>query len=517
MQLDQDVCYRAVKGRDRRFDGVFYTAVRTTGIYCRPSCPATTPHRRNVSFFQTAAGAQGAGYRACRRCLPDATPGSPEWDVAADVAARAMRLVSDGVVEREGVDGLARALGYSTRQLNRVVTREYGAGPLALARSRRAQTARVLIETTDLTFTDIAFAAGFASVRQFNDTLREVYAASPTQLRSKAGSRRRLGTSGTIHTRIAVREPFAAADLHRFLALHAVRGDRGLRPRLVRAGGPPPARARRGPRRAAGAPGRTGPVHLHAHRRARPRARDGAHPPSPRRRRGPGRGRRGAGRGRAAGAAGGRRRPGCGSRATSTAHEVALQTVLGQQVSLAAARTAAGRLVAEHGDRLDLTGPHAVTHLFPSTATVAGLDPATLRMPRSRGRALVGLAAALADGEVRLDRSSDRQEVRAGLLALPGIGPWTADYVAMRALGDPDVFLPTDIGVRNAATRLGIHDLAERTAAWRPWRSYALLRLWSVVLDEMSVPESSGSTAADPETDPGTTGGAASSDNRTET
>src|SRR5215218_5857613 len=230
MQLDQDACYRVVKGRDRRFDGVFYTAVRTTGIYCRPSCPAITPRRQNVSFFRTAAGAQGAGYRACRRCLPDATPGSPEWDVAADVASRAMRLVADGVVERDGVEGLANALGYSTRQLNRVVTQEYGAGPLALARSRRAQTACVLIETTDLSFTDIAFAAGFASVRQFNDTIREVYAATPTRLRAGAGSRRTPGRPGTIRTRIAVREPFAADDLHSFLAIHAVRGIEALGP-----------------------------------------------------------------------------------------------------------------------------------------------------------------------------------------------------------------------------------------------------------------------------------------------
>ena len=151
-----------MKGRDRRFDGVFYTAVRTTGIYCRPSCPRSPRSSATSPSSRTAAGAQGAGYRACRRCLPDATPGSPEWDVAADVAARAMRLVADGVVEREGVDGLARALGYSTRQLNRVVTQQYGAGPLALARSRRAQTARVLIETTDLSFADVAFASGFA-------------------------------------------------------------------------------------------------------------------------------------------------------------------------------------------------------------------------------------------------------------------------------------------------------------------------------------------------------------------
>src|SRR3954469_14986403 len=221
MQLDQDVCYRAVKGRDRRFDGVFYTAVRTTGIYCRPSCPAITPRRRNVSFFRTAAAAQSAGFRACRRCLPDATPGSPEWDVAADVAARAMRLVSDGLVEREGVDGLAQALGYSTRQLNRVVTQAYGAGPLALARSRRAQTARVLIETTDLTFAEIAFAAGFASIRQFNETVREVYDLSPTQLRGRRGGH---PSTGTVTMRLAVRTPYAGTDLLAFLATRAVRG-----------------------------------------------------------------------------------------------------------------------------------------------------------------------------------------------------------------------------------------------------------------------------------------------------
>jgi AraC family transcriptional regulator of adaptative response / DNA-3-methyladenine glycosylase II len=168
---DVEACYRAVKSKDRRFDGRFYTAVRTTGIYCRPSCPAITPKLANVSFFPSAAAAQQAGYRACKRCLPDATPGSPEWDVAADAAGRAMRLVADGVVEREGVDGLARRLGYSTRQLNRLVTASFGAGPLALARARRAQTARVLVETTDLALAEIAFASGFSSIRQFNDTV----------------------------------------------------------------------------------------------------------------------------------------------------------------------------------------------------------------------------------------------------------------------------------------------------------------------------------------------------------
>ena len=195
--LDTESCYSAVKSRDRRFDGVFYIAVRTTGIYCRPSCPARTPALQNVTFHRSAAAAQAAGYRACKRCLPDATPGSPDWDAAATVAGRAMRLIADGVVDREGVDGLARRLGYTARHLSRVLAAELGAGPLALARAQRAQTARVLVETTDLSFADIAFASGFASVRQFNDTVREVYAATPTQLRGRRGGARTPGRSSS--------------------------------------------------------------------------------------------------------------------------------------------------------------------------------------------------------------------------------------------------------------------------------------------------------------------------------
>ncbi len=490
MQLDPDACYRAVRGRDRRFDGMFYTAVRTTGIYCRPSCPAITPKRGNVAFFRTAAGAQGAGFRACRRCLPDATPGSPEWDVAADVAARAIRLVGDGVVEREGVDGLARALGYSTRQLNRVVTQEYGAGPLALARSRRAQTARVLIETTDLKFSDIAFAAGFASVRQFNDTLREVYAATPTRLRARAGADLGRTRPGTIRTRIAVREPFAAADLHHFLSLHAVPGIEAFGPgwyeRSLRLPhGPAVVRVELSPSGTAAGHG-SGQVPciftltdardlapaLERTRRlldadADPLAVDEALAEHP------------------ALAPLVSRRPGLRVPGALDGAEMAVQTVLGQQVSLASARTSTARLVEEHGELLALEGTHEVTHLFPAIDTIAGLDPEGLRLPRSRARALTGLAAALAEGTVRLDRSADRAETRAALVSLAGIGPWTADYLSMRALGDPDVFLPTDVGVRNAAVRLGITDVDAHSDSWRPWRSYALLRLWSVVLDEM--------------------------------
>src|SRR5262245_13919983 len=212
--LDPESCYRAVKSRDRRFDGVFYAAVRTTGCYCRPSCPARTPAFHNVTFHPSAASAQAAGYRACKRCLPDATPGSPEWDVAGTVAGRAMRLIADGVVDREGVEGLARRVGYTPRHLSRLLTAELGAGPLAPARARRAQTARVLIETTSLGFADVAFAAGFASVRQFNDTVREVYAVTPTDLRGRRSSGLRAGAdAGTVAMRLVVRTPFAGRAL----------------------------------------------------------------------------------------------------------------------------------------------------------------------------------------------------------------------------------------------------------------------------------------------------------------
>ena len=491
-EAEWEARYRAVQGRDRRFDGMFYTAVRTTGIYCRPSCPAVTPQRRNVDFYVTAAGAQEAGFRACRRCLPDATPGSPQWDVVADAAGRAMRLVADGVVEREGVEGLASRMGYSVRQLHRVVTGEYGAGPLALARSRRAQTARVLVETTGMRFAEIAFAAGFASVRQFNDTVREVYAATPSELRSAARGRGGVGAAatavpGTLRVRIAVREPFAADDLLWFLAVHVVPGleavGDGWYERALRLPhGPGVVRLELGDRPAGVVPCTLTLADVRDLAPATERARrlldadcdpvavddalaqDPALEPLV------------------------RARPGLRVPGQLEPAEIAVQTVLGQQVSLASARTATTRLVAAHGEPLGLEGSHAVSRLFPTMATLAALDPEdpdVLRMPRARARALTTLAGALDAGEVRLDRSTDRPSAREAMLALRGIGPWTADYVAMRALGDPDAFLPTDIGVRNASRTLGIEDVVTRSETWRPWRSYALMRLWSVVLDQL--------------------------------
>ncbi|MFT4288352.1 AlkA N-terminal domain-containing protein [Nocardioides sp.] len=482
MSLDAEICYRAVRSRDRRFDGVFFTAVHTTGIYCRPSCPARTPAFANVTFHPSAAAAQAAGYRACKRCLPDAMPGSPEWDVAATVAGRAMRLIADGVVDRDGVDGLARRVGYTPRHLTRLLTAELGAGPLALARARRAQTARVLIETTSLSFAEVAFAAGFASVRQFNETIREVYDATPSALR---GSRGQRSAAGSITMRLAVRTPFAGRALHRFLADHAVAGleiaeEDGYARTLDLPHGPGTVRLMladlSGPgtafveaafaltdlRDTAAAVERArrlldadcDPVAVDAALIGDPALRDLV-----------------------------RRTPGLRVAGTVDGDELAVRTVVGQRWlggrgSVAGARTVLGRLVATHGTPVE-TGTTGLTHLFPRAATLAGIDPETLPMPRARGRAIAGLAAALAGGDIALDRGADRADVRAGLLALPGIGPWAADYIALRALGDPDVFLPTDIGVRRALAAVATPtDPVLATERWRPWRSYALMHLW---------------------------------------
>jgi AraC family transcriptional regulator of adaptative response / DNA-3-methyladenine glycosylase II len=480
--LDHETCYRAVKSRDRRFDGVFYCAVRTTGIYCRPSCPARTPAFHNVTFHPSPASAQAAGYRACKRCLPDATPGSPDWDVAATAAGRAMRLISDGVVDREGVEGLARRVGYTPRHLSRVLTAELGAGPLALARAKRAQTARVLIETTDLSYADVAFASGFSSVRQFNETVREVYAATPTELRGRRGGQ---SGRGVVTVRLAVRTPFAGAPLLDFLATRAVPGVETAGPGWY-------ARTLALPHGSGTVrldvpdvlePGQTAFVRatltledLRDTTAATERARrlvDADCDPMA-----------------VADAFAGdpvvgplvRRHPGLRVPGHVDGNELAVRAVLGQQVSVAGARTAAARLAERFGRPVAQPG-EGLTHLFPDATTLAGLDPEDLPMPRSRGRALIALCSALADGTIALDRGPDRDDVRAQLLEIPGIGPWTADYIAFRALGHPDVFLASDLGTRHAFTALGQDpaDAAELAGRWRPWRSYAQMHLWQTL------------------------------------
>jgi AraC family transcriptional regulator of adaptative response / DNA-3-methyladenine glycosylase II len=492
MVEDFERCYRAVLARDARFDGWFVTAVTSTHIYCRPSCPARTPGRRNVRFYPSSAAAQQAGFRACKRCRPDASPGSPEWNVRQDVVARAMRMISEGVVDRDGVAGLAQRLAYSPRQLNRLLASEVGAGPLALARAQRAQTARVLIETTELAVSSVAFAAGFASVRQFNDTIREVFACTPTELRRRR-ARGPSPTTDTVSLRLAHRLPYDAAGTLAFLVRRAVPGvETGSTTHFART---------------LTLPHGYGTVELvpaEDHVRARLRLDDlrDLTPAVQRCRRlldldaDPVAVADHLGSDPMIGAMA-RRVPGLRVPGTVDPHELALRAIVGQQVSVASAGAVLGRLVAEHGTALrspQVLGPgdrtEALTHRFPDMETVAAIDPDRLPLPRRRARTLVTMAQALAGGELALDVGADAEAARWTLRSLPGIGAWTADYIAVRGLGHPDVILSGDLGVQHAFAGLGLTHtpkaVAELARSWRPWRSYATLHLWGYRPDDQA-------------------------------
>ncbi|HEX3782397.1 MAG TPA: AlkA N-terminal domain-containing protein [Pseudonocardiaceae bacterium] len=478
MHEDFGRCVRAVRAKDARFDGWFFTAVSTTGIYCRPSCPVVPPKVAHMSFYPSAAAAQQAGFRACKRCRPDASPGSPLWNERADLVARAMRLIADGVVDREGVPGLARHLGYSVRQVERHLVAELGAGPLALARAQRAQTARLLIETSTLPMGDVALAAGFDSIRTFNDTVREVFALTPTELRRRALRGKPLVGNNGLALRLPFRAPLCPDNLFGHLAATAVPGVEEWRDGAYR-------RTLRLPNGHGIVSLRPLPDHIGCHlmltdlrdlsiaisrcRRlldldADPVAVDEQLREDPK-------------LAPLVAKAPGRRVP-----RTVDPEEFAVRAVLGQQVSTAAARTHAHRLVLAQGEPIDdpLGG---LTHLFPAPDGLAALDPATLAFPRSRRTTLTTLVAALASGELDLGPGSDWDDVRARLAELPGFGPWTVETIAMRALGDPDAFVPTDLGIRHAAAELDLPStpaaLTGHAAAWRPWRAYAVQYLWA--------------------------------------
>ena len=475
MNFDSDRLWRAIEATDPRFDGWIFCGVKSTGIYCRPSCPARTPKRENVRFFASAAAAQSAGFRACKRCRPDATPGSPEWDLRADLVGRAMRLIADGVVDREGVGALASRLGYSERHVHRQLVAVVGAGPLALARAQRAQTARILLETTTLPITAVAFAAGFQSVRQFNATIQEVFAMTPSALRAQA-RRGTLGEdSGALSLRLPYRSPLDAEGLIAFLGLRAVAGVEEVHEGAYR-------RSLRLPHGTGAVELRPADGYVHARywladlrdlgaamQRSRALLDLDSDPQSvidvlgserllgPLLRKAPGR--------RVPGAVDG--------------HELAVRAVLGQQVSLRGAATLASRLVMSHGEQLERP-LGTVTHVFPCAQALAATDLAAVAMPAARRRALHDLVSALARQELVIDTGADRVEARRQLLALPGIGAWTAEYIAMRALRDPDAFPASDLGIRHALEQLGQSASAATLAeAWRPYRAYAVQHLWA--------------------------------------
>lgn len=452
--------HAAVEARDARYDGLFFTGVVSTGIYCRCVCPARMPKPQNRRFFPSAAAAEGAGFRPCLLCRPERAPGFAPIDEAGRIAAAALKRIEAGALEEEGIDALATGLGVTDRHLRRVIRRAFGASPIAIAQTHRLLTAKRLLHETRLGMATVAFASGFKSVRRFNAMFQERYHLSPSQLRRSATAPE---TGLTLH--LAARGPFDPDRLNESLAARAVTGLEAMTPaghvRTVRVG------------EAAGwvrcAPDRTG-VRITLSESLFPMLRrivadlrsafdldadlaaiDGHLDRDP-----------------ALGGAQGLRLHG-----EADAFEVAVRTVLGQQVTRSAARTLAGRVVAAFGDPIE-TPASGVDRLFPSAARLADVDAGTLAglgMPRRRAETVRALAVALAEKAIRLERGSVA-EGRAGLARVPGVGPWTIEYVALRGLGDPDAFPMGDAVLDRRA--------GGDPETWRPWRAYAAIRLWAL-------------------------------------
>ncbi|RJN33051.1 DNA-3-methyladenine glycosylase 2 family protein [Nesterenkonia natronophila] len=500
--------YRAVQSRDRRFDGQFFTAVKTTGIYCRPSCPAVTPKSSNVEFFSTSAAAHEAGFRACKRCLPEASPGSPAWNLRQDLAGRAMRLIRMGALNDGDLDALSSQLGYSPRHIHRTLVAELGAGPAALARAHRAQVARNLLVSSHLRLADVAFSAGFGSVRQFNDTMRQIYAVTPTEIRTKADrSAWSVETDPStlqLQLSLPVRQPFDAPGVFQFLAERILPGveaaqleDRRLRysRTLWLPHGPGAVEVTATPdvnyewqlsmRCEVTSLADVGIVLARVRRLfdldADPNAVDAALSVDP------------VLRPLVAEV------PGTRLVGTAEAEEYVIRAVVGQQISVKAARTHLSRLVERIGSPVE-SSFEGLSTLFPTPAQIiysvpeppleGPLDPdRPLRLARRSIRTVRAASQALEEGTLRLHPGVHPDQLRTELVSLPGIGQWTAAYLALRVLGQPDDWMTGDVALIAGARRLGLlksglspaaahRQLERRAQQWSPWRSYAAMHLW---------------------------------------
>lgn len=479
--LDAAHCYRAVRARDARFDGRFFTGVLTTGIYCRPICPASVPQFKNVRFFACTAAAEQAGFRPCKRCRPEAAPGTPAWLGASATVSRALRLISDGFLDDTGVDELARRVGVGERQLQRLFAEHLGASPNVMAQTRRVHFARKLIDETDLQMIDIAFSSGFGSLRQFNDAIRSTFAASPTGLRGARASGTGTSPNGEVVLRLPFRPPFDWESLIAFLGARAIPGveaviDSSYRRTVVVNGStgiiemrPVAGKSHLLLRVQLTRPQKllrivervrrlfdlgADPLQISEHLGTDTRLREvvAKHP--------------------------GLRVPGAWD-----GFELAVRAILGQQVTVKGATTLSGRLVREFGTSLSVGGDGNLTHLFPNAETLARADLASIGLPRARAETIRTLARAIAAGELLLEAANGLDAAERQLQKLPGIGAWTAQYIAMRALCEPDAFPAADLGLRKAISKseaLVTAAQLERIAeAWRPWRAYAAMHLWT--------------------------------------
>ena len=482
MELDRDACYRALRARDTRFDGRFFVAVRTTGIYCRPICPARCPKLENITFHASAASAQEAGFRPCLRCRPECAPDLAGWRATSRTVSRALALIADGVLDDGDVEGLALRLGIGERQLRRLFDKHLGATPIAVAQTRRVLLAKQLLHETRMKMVDVAFAAGFGSLRRFNDTFQRLYGQPPSALRREAtAATASIRGSSAITLTLAYAAPYDWPAMIEFLAARAIPGVEVVLPDRYR--------------RTIELNGCHGILDVAPMRRRNALAAT-IHFPDV----------------RALPAIIGRirnlfdlgsdvaaidaqlaedpllarlvaARPGLRVPGAWDPFEFALRAVLGQQITVTAARKLAGELVAAHGEPLASGPDGGLTTVFPRPERLATADLA-LGMPRARIATLRGIAVAVVADPHLFDGGGDLDAKLARLRALPGIGEWTAQYIAMRALREPDAFPAADIGLLRAMTGCdGVRPtpaaVLARAERWRPWRAYAAQHLWS--------------------------------------
>ncbi|HVO26680.1 MAG TPA: AlkA N-terminal domain-containing protein [Candidatus Margulisiibacteriota bacterium] len=479
MDLNPARCYQAILSRDRRFDGRFFTGVVTTGIYCRPVCPVAPPKFQNMRFFACAAAAETAGFRPCKRCRPETAPGTPAWVGTSAVVTRALRLISEGALDDGNVGTLADRLGIGARQLRRLFAQHLGASPTDMARARRVHFARSLIDDTNLRITEVALAAGFSSIRQFNHAIRGTFGASPTALRQRRAPHRAPAKLGGVVVRLAYRPPLAWAPMLRFLRMRAIPGVEvvadGTYSRTIEVNG---MAGRIAAWPDGDAPALLVRIELPRHdslievvERVRRLFDLDADPlriseqlyQSPQLT-------------PLIEALPGVRVPGAWD-----PFELAVRAILGQQVTVRGATTLAGRLVHLFGTPIDHDGD-GMTHLFPHPETLADADLRRIGLPRARAATIRTLAATVARGGLAFDASSDVEDMVTRLCAIDGMGPWTAHYIAMRGLGQPDAFPSTDLGLRralgNGQAPVPAAAVARLAEAWRPWRAYAAMYLW---------------------------------------
>lgn len=480
MDLDHNACYRAVKLRDARFDGRFFTAVKTTGIYCRPICPARTPLSKNVTFFPTAAAAQEAGFRPCLRCRPETAPDMGAWRGTSNTVSRGLALIELGALDDSDVESLAARLGLGDRQLRRLFRTHLGASPVAVAQTRRILLAKQLVHETRLPMTQIAFAAGFGSIRRFNETFQALYGRPPSELRRLGGADIPVADHGEFSLLLRYQPPYDWPAMLEFLRARAIPGiehveDDSYARSFSLDGIQGTVTVRPAPGNALRANIRTAKLSILPRIIARlRRVFDLAADPLA----------------IAAHLATDTRlaplisqRPGLRVPGAWDGFELAMRAVLGQQITVSGAIRLAGRLVATYGERLAIP-EGGLTHLFPRPDVVAAAKLASLGMPASRAATLSAVAAAAVADPDLLGAHLSLEEAVARLRSIRGVGEWTAQYIALRQLREPDAFPAADVGLMRALAdgagrRPAASELLAQAEKWRPWRAYAAQHLWT--------------------------------------